>query len=82
MAQCPLCSREVVSVTHGQATRLLDPVPLTYVAVDVDHTFPQDGDRVVLSGGLVEHSIVCPKQAEQRAQQRAAYQRRQKGATA
>jgi hypothetical protein len=66
MATCPDCRRAVVRVTHGATTLVLDPQYQAYAAVEEHRLFPEDGDRVFLTLGLVEHHAVCPAQWRKR----------------
>jgi hypothetical protein len=87
MPQCPRCRHDIIeAVGPGNATVILDAHAKTYMGCDVTHLFPEDGDRVVLSLGLVEHAAVCravrEAEAQQRAQGRTQYRPRTHGTNA
>jgi hypothetical protein len=73
MATCQHCKHDVITVTYGPTTLLLDPHLTAYAAVEEHHQWPEDGDRVFLTTGLVEHSAVCPQQRGERERAQAAY---------
>ena len=71
MAECPDCKRPVISVTVGDGltaeTLLMEPTLQVYVSMsDRGGAFPQDGDRVFHSTGVVQHALVCPAVWRQR----------------
>lgn len=81
MARCDACGRDVITATYGGKLVLLDPHYRCYVAVEEDHIYPEDGDHVFLSTGVVEHAATCPQaradQARQREQGKRQYEQRQ-----
>jgi hypothetical protein len=76
--KCPKCNRDVIRALFApDIPILLDPAPLTYVAVDEHHIYPEDGDRVFQSAALVAHAPLCTGEWRERAAAREAYKQSQ-----
>lgn len=76
MARCRHCSHEIITAKlPGGATVLLDAHAKTYRGLEDTHLFPEDGDHVLMSRSLVEHSAVCAAVREGEARARGQRQR-------
>lgn len=73
MATCKYCGHDVIQVQYGQATLVLDPCHYAYAPVAEHHIWAEDGDRVLMTTGLVEHRVVCVKQRQEQERAQAAY---------
>jgi hypothetical protein len=72
MARCGKCQHETIEAVGADGAKIiLDAHAQTFVACDFAHLFPEDGDRVVMGLGLVEHSAVCIAVREAEVKQRA-----------
>lgn len=78
--KCPHCHHDVIQGLLGDGTPvLLDPHYPAYAAVAPGRVYPEDGDRLFLTTGLVIHGAVCIAQRKEQSQRRAQYKTRAQG---